>query len=144
MQRPSSERTSITWKTFISRTASRPATAITNVSDSHPVIHSAAIVLDGVVVIGAGCGAKSEGVAGIGDIAAVCNGQICGCSDAGRRAKASANKDKKRKGFAHADLAAGRMEKAARLFPWCRGRRAGPLGGAGRADRRRRDRQLRA
>jgi len=51
MHRPSSERTSITWKTFISRTASRPATAITSVSDSHPAIHNAAMVLDGVVVM---------------------------------------------------------------------------------------------
>jgi enamine deaminase RidA (YjgF/YER057c/UK114 family) len=35
-----------------------------------------------------------ETTAGISDIAAVCNGQLCGCSDAGRRAKASANNEK--------------------------------------------------
>src|SRR6185369_3756281 len=37
-----------------------------------------------------------EGTAGIGDIDAVCNGQICGCSDAGRRAKAALNNKKGR------------------------------------------------
>jgi hypothetical protein len=49
---------------------------------------------------------EPEGRAGIGDIAGVCNGQNCGCSDAGRRAKASLN-NKKREIFAHANLAAG-------------------------------------
>jgi enamine deaminase RidA (YjgF/YER057c/UK114 family) len=36
---------------------------------------------------------ESERTAGIGDIAADCNGQICRCGDAGRRAKASANNE---------------------------------------------------
>ncbi|GLR88014.1 hypothetical protein GCM10007857_47260 [Bradyrhizobium iriomotense] len=46
----------MSWKTFICRAASRPATAMTSVSDSQPAIHSAAIGLDGVMLIGAEAG----------------------------------------------------------------------------------------
>lgn len=49
---PITERTSMIWKTLSSRVVSRPATAMTSISASQPAIHSAAIVLDGVVFIG--------------------------------------------------------------------------------------------
>jgi enamine deaminase RidA (YjgF/YER057c/UK114 family) len=39
------------------------------------------------------------------------------------------NNENNREIFAHAHLAAGRVEKTARLFPWCRGRGAGQTGG---------------
>src|ERR1700746_1730060 len=43
-------RISMSWKTFSSRVASRPATTITSIIESQPAIHSAAIGLEG-----AGC-----------------------------------------------------------------------------------------
>ncbi|QQN67510.1 hypothetical protein JIR23_18135 [Bradyrhizobium diazoefficiens] len=55
---------------------------MTSIKDSQPAIHSAAIVFDGVMLIGAGQEIAAEGEAGIGDIADVYNGQICGCTDA--------------------------------------------------------------
>src|SRR3954451_4612652 len=59
---PITERTSMISKTLSSRVVSRPATAMTSISDSQPAIHKAAIVLDGVVFIGAGVrGEGSEG-----------------------------------------------------------------------------------
>ena len=42
------------WNTFSSRVLSRPATAMTSISESQPAIHSAAIDLEGVRSIGAG------------------------------------------------------------------------------------------
>src|SRR3954452_10094238 len=81
---PISERTSMIRKTLNSRVVSRPATAMTSISESQAAIQSAAMVLDDVVFIGGR--SNLEGTAGIGDISAVCNGQICACSDAGWRA----------------------------------------------------------
>src|SRR6478609_6221007 len=87
--KPITDRTSMIWKTFSSRVVSRPAIAMTSISESQPAIHSAAIDLDGVLFMGADA---REGVvereAGIGDLAALCNVQNCGCSDAVLRAKA--------------------------------------------------------
>src|SRR5690242_6880056 len=46
---PSSERTSITWKTLISRCASRPTTVNTTMQASQPAIHAAALGMEDVV-----------------------------------------------------------------------------------------------
>src|ERR1700760_4764472 len=48
MKKPRIERTSMISKTFNSRVASRPATATTSISVSQPVIHRAALGLEGV------------------------------------------------------------------------------------------------
>ena len=43
----------MSWKTLRSRAPSRPATAMTSISESQPAIHSAALVLEGVRFMGA-------------------------------------------------------------------------------------------
>ena len=69
------ERISISWNTLSSRSASRPATAMTSIRASQPAIHSAAIGLEGVRSIG-----EAESRAGrpvCSSQACLCNGQIC-------------------------------------------------------------------
>ena len=46
MTMPIRERSSITWNTLSSRAASRPATAVTIISTSQPIIHAAALAFD--------------------------------------------------------------------------------------------------
>ena len=46
--KPSTERISMIWKTCSVRVASRPATAITSIADSQPVIHAAALRAEAV------------------------------------------------------------------------------------------------
>src|ERR1700761_5285351 len=80
MTKPISERSSISWNTLISRKASRPATATISVDESQPAIHAAAKGFDGVRSIRGQPVLRSdkcrEARAGIGDAAAICNGQI--------------------------------------------------------------------
>ena len=51
-KKPMTERISMSWNTFSSRVASRPATAITSIKASQPDIHSAAFGFEGMFCMG--------------------------------------------------------------------------------------------
>src|ERR1700732_3187331 len=66
INRPRPERNSMIWNTLSSRVASRPAIATISIRLSQPVIHSAALGLEGVRSIRGGCVPCLKGVGKIG------------------------------------------------------------------------------